>query len=357
MIGKIVHELPPSPENNRNSEGSFITLKNGNILYIYSRFSNKGWADHAEADLYGILSEDGGESFGSPFPVLCHTQIGASNIMSVSLLRMQNGDIGMFFLAKNGTTLLRCYLIRSPDEGKTWLPPVLCSNNEGYHVVNNDRVLRCDTGRLLIPASLHDTQIISGKTHYAPGKLTVFASDDDGFTWKALSGGLTVPVSRGCTTGAQEPGLVQLKDGSLWCFIRTNAGRQYETFSHDSGETWTQPQPSPFTSPEAPLSMKRLRDGRLLAVWNPIPLYNGRILAGRSSTWARTPLVMAVSTDDGASFSQPIPLETDPDSSYCYTAIHETDDDALLLAYCAGSTQDACTLNRLRIRKIPLTEL
>ena len=38
MFGKHILDLAPSRTNNRNSEGSFITLKNGNILFVYTRY-------------------------------------------------------------------------------------------------------------------------------------------------------------------------------------------------------------------------------------------------------------------------------------------------------------------------------
>ena len=97
----------------RNSEGAFITLKDGRILFVYSRYSAAGGDDGAAADLYGILSADNGESFSAPFPVLTKEQMQADNIMSVSFMRMANGDIGLFFLAKRDADQCICYLMRS----------------------------------------------------------------------------------------------------------------------------------------------------------------------------------------------------------------------------------------------------
>ena len=67
MIGKVVCELPPSKENRRNSEGSFITLKNGDILFAYSYYKGKSWADDADADIYAVKSSDNGETFSEPY--------------------------------------------------------------------------------------------------------------------------------------------------------------------------------------------------------------------------------------------------------------------------------------------------
>ena len=362
MPGRIILDLPPTPDNNRNSEGAFITLKNGTILFVYSRYGGSGLRDGSPADLYGIVSADNGETFSQPFPILTRQSLSMDNIMSVSLMRMENGDIGMFFLCKKADDCLYC-LCRSSDEGQSWSDPVLCSPDNGYFVVNNDRVLRCSNGTLLIPAALHGIEHVTGadgspKLKIGSGTLWFFASEDDGCTWKTVAENIQLPHSRGLTTGVQEPGAVQLSDGTVWCYIRNDSGRQYECFSSDFGKTWTTPLPSWFSSPISPLSVKRLSDGRLLAVWNPIPIYNGRpIRIEGVNTGARTPLVYAFSNDDGETFSNPVVLEDDPRSGFCYTAIFETADGGALLAYCAGSVEDKSKLSRLRIRKLAANEL
>lgn len=363
MTSKIIRDLPPTPENNRNSEGAFTSLKDGGILFAYSRYGNQGGHDDAAADIYGMISSDNGESFGDPFLMFTHQDVQADNVMSVSFLPMSNGDIGLFCLHKFDADQCRLYLSRSEGDIKNWSTPILCTPEEGYYVVNNDRIIRTSTGRLLAPAAYHEstTQIDENGQKklisIAHGILMIYASDDDGHTWYKIAGDMTIPLSDGCTSGAQEPGLLQLTDGRLWCYVRTKAGRQYETFSEDDGKTWGPLLPSWFTGPCSPLSTKRLRNGSILAVWNPIPLYNGRSeRPGGVWTGARTPLVYAVSTDEGQNWSEPIAIETDENSGYCYVAIHEAADGGILLAYCAGGTIDGSTLNRLRIRKLFLNE-
>ena len=43
-LGKVVAELIPSMErkNPRNSEGAFLRLKDGSVLFVYSRFKGDG---------------------------------------------------------------------------------------------------------------------------------------------------------------------------------------------------------------------------------------------------------------------------------------------------------------------------
>lgn len=358
MKTKHICDLAPSASNNRNSEGAFIELKDGHLLFAYSRYNDAGFDDGATADIYAIVSADGGNTFGEPFVLWTHTQAQADNVMSVSFTRMQNGDLGMFYLAKRDTDQCLLYLICSADEGINWSQPILCSGAAGYYVGNNDRVIRTRSGRLLFPTALHPTECkideqgnkVFKDIH--PGQLIIYASDNDGVTWCALTEPITIPVSSGCTTGVQEPGILELADGRLWCYIRTDASRQYECFSSDEGETWSAPLPSRFTSAISPLSTKRLSDGRILVVWNPVPVYNGRSQKiGNVWTGARTPLSYAISEDDGKTFCPPIDIETDPEHGFCYTAIFETQD-GILLAYCAGGVDDGACLNRLRITKL-----
>ena len=50
MKTRIVHQIPPSENNPRNSEGAFIRAKNGDILFAYSRYKGDSVHDHAACD-------------------------------------------------------------------------------------------------------------------------------------------------------------------------------------------------------------------------------------------------------------------------------------------------------------------
>ena len=361
MDGKHICDLAPTPENARNSEGCLLTLKDGRILFAYSRYGSEGYQDGCNCDIYAVISEDNGESFGQPFLLYSREWIGANNVMSVTLRRMDNGDMGLFFLRKISNQCNGIF-VRSSDEGKTWSEPMFFTDPEGYICVNPDRVIRLNNGRWLAVGAIHSAteykttndgkrKIVDGLT---PGRLQVYVSDDDGFTWQTIvKEHILPPEGRFRNTGVQEPGVVQLADGRIWCFIRTNYDRQYETFSSDNGQTWTPIEPSWFTSPDSPLSMKRLRDGRLFAVWNPIPRGNVRPWrVDGAMTGSRTPMVCAVSRDEGETWENITTIESDDRRGFCYISIHELADGSVLLAYCAGSPEDLCCLSRLRIRKL-----
>ena len=143
-IGKQVHMLKTGKNNPRNGEGAFLRLKDGRIMYAYTEYVGDDWTDHATARISACYSSDEGEHW-SESSVLFEKPGDALNIMSVSLTRMRNGDLGCLYLRKflsEGGILCVPYFVRSADEGKTFGTPVRCIADDGYFVVNNDRVIR-----------------------------------------------------------------------------------------------------------------------------------------------------------------------------------------------------------------------
>ena len=182
-----------------------------------------------------------------------------------------------------------------------------------------------------------------------------FVSEDDGRTFTEMPGKGVGPYPSKSFSGLQEPGVLEMRDGRLWAWARTDLGAQWEMFSFDGGKHWTPPEPSRFTSPLSPLSVLRLRDGRLLAVYNPVPLYNGR-KPSVNGVWTggRTPLAVRLSEDDGLTWTEPEAIEEASDHGYCYTALLEEPSGTVLLAYCAGGPEDKSCLARLRMSRLTL---
>ena len=116
--GKIVLELPPVPGNPRNSEGAFAELGDGKILFVYSHFLGSSGSDHAKARLAARVSADGGETWSDDTFVAIPREDEAMNVMSVSLLRLGNGDLGLFYLQRFSWHEMRmwiCLLYTSPS--------------------------------------------------------------------------------------------------------------------------------------------------------------------------------------------------------------------------------------------------
>jgi hypothetical protein len=335
--------LPPGPNNPRNSEGDFIQLKDGRILFVYTHFTGGG-GDNAAAHLAGRLSRDGGRTW-SDKDVLILENEGNMNIMSVSLLRLQSGEIALFYLVKNSWSDCRPRMRISRDEAKTWSEPVECiqESEMGYYVMNNDRAVQLASGRILLPVALHNTP---EQDHYnAAAVICCYLSDDKGQSWRRSKS-----AQRGERMTLQEPGVVTLKDGRLMMFCRTPHGSQYVAYSADQGDTWSEFEPSNIISPLSPATIERIpATGDLLLVWN-----NHAHIAP-SLRGKRTPLTVSLSRDEGRTWERVQTLEDDPHGWYCYTAMAFVGDH-VLLGHCAGDRRKN-GLATTQITRFPLAWL
>ncbi len=338
--------IAPRPGNGRNSEGDFIRLKDGRLLLVYSKFIGTG--DHAPAELAGRYSSDGGRTWETDdIPIIARKGSDA-NLMSVSLLRLADGRIAMFYIQKYNSPSGSKYpyldniLMRtSLDEGATWSEPthIVPKDQPGYRVLNNDRVIQLKSGRLVVPLAVH----------YLPGwpgfqssaDIVCYLSDDQGRSWRASKSTLKSEFL------AQEPGVVELNDGRLLMFCR-NRDCQLLSHSKDGGETWSPLTRSSFTQPTvSPASIERIPStGHLLLVWN-----NGDDPLAAVKPVGRRPFAAAVSKDEGGTWEHVQNLGTDPQGWYCYTAI-EFIDDHVLLAHC-----EYPGLNSLQITRVPISWL
>ena len=322
----LVHRnvlLPPGPGNPRNSEGDFVELTDGRIMFAYTRFTGGG-RDQDAADIAARFSSDRGETWTTEDVTIVPNE-GQQNVMSVSLLRLEE-EIALFYLVKNSLADTRPMMRLSTDDGATWSEPIQMIPDEqiGYYVLNNDRVVQLASGRLVAPVSQHASADRKWDAH---GHIMYYLSDDAGRTWRRSKSVLkpmeTDPVI------FQEPGVVEVSPGRLLSFIRTDAGTQYYASSADGGETWTEPHPGPLTSPLSPASIKTIPGtGDLIALWNDNGLDN-----------RRTPFNVAISKDGGTSWENVKVLEDDPDGWYAYTAIAFLDD-RVLLGHVAGDRNE-----------------
>ena len=238
--------LAPGDNNPRNSEGDFITLRDGRLLFIYSRYTGESSSDHGAAHLAGRYSNDGGETWTATDRVIVERE-GKMNVMSVSLVRLLNGEIALFYARKNSLTDCIPYVRFSGDEGETWTEPIACiSDRDGYFVLNNNRVVQLTDGRLMIAVALHTPD-----GTWQPGAiLYTYYSDDNGRSWTS---GSAVPNVTDVIT--QEPGLVELKDGRLLMYIRASGGFQQLSYSADRGRTWSPIEQSNIPSPLSPATI------------------------------------------------------------------------------------------------------
>lgn len=362
-IGKQVLFLPAGEGNPRNGEGALIRLNSGAIMYAYTEYIGDDWHDHASAQISAYFSYDEGETWGDK-RVLIEKGENDLNIMSVSLLRMQNGDIGMMYLRKRQEGEYQtCMPVfsRSSDEGETWSEAIECIKEKSYYIVNNDRIIRLKSGRIVVPVLDHN--LFTPKEWVRTGYALYLLSDDDGYTWRIGKQNVQTPFST-AKRGLEEPGVYQHNDGTVWGWFRTHYGCQYQAFSNDDGETWSPIEPNLFfTGPASPMSVKKV--GKYtVSIFNPVPMYFGREYRGGPGNdmvqKPRTPFICALSdcdgkTHDGESFTKAFYIEDDLDNCYCYCAIFEGEDYFLLAYYHSNGTGVA--LNSTKIVKVMYSEI
>jgi len=381
MSDNVVLQLKPSRTNARNSEATFITLKNGRILLIWSKFVGDNHSDFGSGVIAARWSDDGGRTWSDRDRVLVRKDRKATNVMSPSVLRLKDGRIALLYLRKEGTRICMPFVVFSDDEMKTFSDPVQVIMEPAYYVVNNDRMIQLKSGRIIMPvcycryrgpSELKPMKRLPGdtKTKYPRGLEPFFAyptivfcyfSDDGGHTWLESLTSFYHCFEDG--SGLEEPGIVELKDGRIWCYCRTGligmggyGGRQWQSFSKDRGQVWSQPEPSQFISPCSPMQVKRIpKTGHLLAIWND---HSGRFKVPKPKpiSWARTPLVCAISEDEGKHWKHHKLLEAAPDHGFCYPAVHFVED-AVLMSYNAGGASSQDPLDTQRVRRLSLDEL
>ncbi|GAA4423368.1 sialidase family protein [Bremerella cremea] len=339
--------LPTGPGNPRNSEGDMVRLKNGDLLLIYTHFFG-GSGDHAQAHLASRISHDGGATWSTEDKLVVPNE-GGLNVMSVSLLRLADGRLALFYLRKNAQDDCRPQMRISTDEGHTWGEPtqVIPDREIGYYILNNDRVVQLTSGRLIAPVAQHVGPGMPKRNNSAA--TLVYYSDDAGQTWTRSTAAARPPKRNNRDVLVQEPGVVELKDGRLMMWCRTDAGSQFVTFSEDQGATWSQLQPSKMISPLSPATIERIPStGDLLLLWNDhsdiAPELRGK----------RTPLRSAISKDEGKTWTHVKTLEDSPTGWFCYIAVDFVDDQ-VVMAYCAGDRRETNGLAITNTQRLPVS--
>ena len=326
------HEFP------RFSEADVVELTDGRLLLASAR--KQGADDFAAGALISLFSTDGGLTWDD-VPRIVRKQWGdVVDLMSVSFARTKRG-LHLFFLGRgqNATTDTRVYQMISTDQGQTWGEPIRVSTRDGYHVVNNARVIRTAGGRLIVPAAWVPGDI--GKM-FQRQQVFCYLSDDEGATWRE-SNDITLQGN-----ALMEPGVVECADGSIYMTIRTALGRAYEARSRDAGQTWNDVRATTLASPAAPATVVREPGGDALWIlW----------CDNAKGNWkGRNDIVFSASHDNGRTWSTPPRVvEEDPRGSFGYTSVTFIKGRALLTYYdWRDHGQPAFQETHLRARLIPI---
>lgn len=352
MTTKIVHKILPTPDSLRSSEGCFFRTAGGDICFAYSKWHSSA-DDGARCDIAMLRSSDEGESWSDRGVIVKASDFGVKNIMCVSELTLKNGETGLFFLIKenDGSSVIGRAV--SSDGNAFACERCGCDMPKDYYVIENDRFIRLSDGRIATAAARHSGG--NGK-----GEITALVSDDDGVSFRETGALVRLPFGGGNGLGLEEPVIVELENGVVWMLARTAYAYQYQAFSHDRLKSFTDAEPSVFTSPLSPMCMKKLSDKTLVTAYNPVPNYNGRENIAndlrRPIHWSgRTPLVLRRSID-GRTWGKAHPIETAKKIDFSYPSLFETADGCLLCAYMVVSGAENNENFSLRIIKTDIPD-
>ena len=154
-------------------------------------------------------------------------------------------------------------------------------------------------------------------------------SEDGGRTW-SVHGPIVVP---GENFGVIQPTLWEVRPGYVKMLMRSTLriGSICEAHSTDGGKTWSPARPTSLPNPNSGIDAVKLRDGRVALVYN-------------HSRRKRSPLNLALSSDEGKTWDTPHLLEEGP-GEYSYPAIIQSSDGKVHVTY---------TWKRQRIKHVVL---
>jgi alpha-L-rhamnosidase len=124
----------------------------------------------------------------------------------------------------------------------------------------------------------------------------------------------------------------------LLALFRTGVGRIWKSYSSDRGDTWTEPVETELLNNESGIDLARLPNGHL-------------VLAFNDTDRGRTPLNLAISTDDGETWPHRMVVEDAP-GEYSYPAVITARDGTIHLLYTHKRTRIA----HLAIREEQIVE-
>jgi sialidase-1 len=349
--GEIFETLvcPWSPDHPRHDHSQIFKLSGDRLMLIWSEYyvrqpsrakrtpySAGGAGDEAPCQLTGRVSEDGGRTWGPRFTV--QENIAADCVKHPNLLRLPSGEIQLFFTSRNFKTFdSKIYMRRSNDECESWGPLERLPAPEGFVLTNCDRVMRHSSGRIVLP--VYWSKIYGKGDHY---QAFCMYSDDNGKTWKESRNRMDVGMR-----GAEEPGMVELKDGSLYCILRTGLGRVYKAISRDRGETWSKPEPTALAAPQSQPAIKRIPTTGDLVI-----LFNNNYEPGAGHSGVRNPLNSAISRDEGKTWGNIKIIENRSGHDSAYPSIAFNGKEALVTFYQRARAMSRDTWTTLKIYPI-----
>ena len=332
-LKEFIYDAAPFPEAHAST---VVELRNGDLMSAWFGGSKEGASDVA---IWASVRSGG--AWSPPVELAREKNIATYNPV---LFHTKDGKLWLYYKFGPHPTSWTAARRWSTDEGKTW-----------------SRIQHLPAGLYgpirAKPLLLADGTVVSGTSveSYRSWACWVERSTDNGETF-AKFGPISVPrqLSKPAPRTAEpdeapdssdsdkpmgiiQPSVVLLGGHRLRMYTRSTAqiGRICVADSNDDGIHWSQARPIDLPNPNSGIDALRLRDGRVVLVYNHTNI-------------GRTPLNIAVSRD-GEHFKMFRVLEDEP-GEYSYPALIQGADGTLHITY---------TWNRKKIRYVhmPLSDV
>ena len=273
---------------------TLVALDSGELLAAWYSYGGPHELDGAE--IFTARLTPGAENWSDPWRV-----VRAPPDVGNPVLAVVDGRLALFHaVVPGGWSAARVAQRESTDGGRTWSAPRDIALEPGSNVRSPPVPVQ---GGWVLPA--YDDLFLR----------SMFLFSKDGRTWQPRSA-----IALASPHEAIQPSLAPLSDGRLLAVMRNvGGGFLWAAASNDDGRTWTRPIDAGFPNPASPAALLRLASGRLALVFN-------------DSDSERRPLSIALSPDDGLTWTHPVAL-IDGDGSYAYPSLIQTSDGLLHVAY------------------------
>ncbi|MBP8129890.1 MAG: exo-alpha-sialidase [Candidatus Hydrogenedentes bacterium] len=310
---------------------SIAELDTGDLYLAYYGGSGEYGMD---TKVYGARLSPGAAQWTAPEPIADTPWRSEGNPV---VFQAPGGLVWLFYVVRYGDTWSdsRIHAKISEDGAKTWSDSMLIADEKGMMVRGKPLVL--NNGDYLLPV-YHET----GHDRERVGSDTVsffLRYDPKTRVWSESS-------RIRSRTGNLQPAPAQVTDDYLLCFCRRGGGYEPVTDgfvvrseSHDGGRTWSEGVDTEFPNPNAAVDLLKLQNGHLLLVYN-------------DSMTDRTPLTVALSTDDGETWPFKRDIATGP-LDYAYPYAIQARDGKIHLVY---TSHERTVVNRAVFEESALRE-
>jgi len=236
------------------------------------------------------------------------------------LADLGNGRTALYFKVGREIKTWRTIVCYSDDQGDTWsTPEELVPGDRGGRGPVRCKIIRLSDGSLLAPASLErdgvweafaDRSEDNGRTWLQSNLIRIESLDYTTNQNTALEKNIEVSEQSFHGRGVIQPTLWESDPGRIHMLLRSTEKRIFRSDSSDFGKSWCDAYPTELPNPNSGIDVLKLDDGTLVLVYNPV-----------AENWGpRTPLSMAVSRDNGISWSKLFDLENG-DGEFAYPAL------------------------------------